>query len=78
MKYPELILKRLAETKELLMKERTIKKVIKAGVGAGEGGRGKIEPCLKANDRPGEKAEMYKKCQHYLTKVFTTLNFFLN
>ena len=40
--------------------------------------RGKIEPCLKANDRPGEKAEMYKKCQHYLTKVFTTLNFFLN
>ena len=76
MKYPELILKRLPETKELLMKERTIKKVIKAGVGGGGGG--KIEPCLKANDRPGEKAEMYKKCQHYLTKVFTTLNFFFN
>ena len=48
------------------------------GVGGGGGGRGRIETCLEANDRPGEKAEMYKKCQHYLTKVFTTLNFFLN
>ena len=42
------------------------------------GGRGKIEPCLKANDQPGDKSEMYKKRQHYLTKVSTTLNFFSN
>ena len=48
------------------------------GGGGGGWGRGKIEPRLKANDPPGEKAEMYKKCLHYLTRVSTTLNFFSN
>ena len=38
--------------------------MIGGGLGGG-GGRGRIESCLEANDGPGEKAEMYKKCQHY-------------
>ena len=57
---PRINFKTSARTqRRIIDKERIIKKVI-GGVGGG-GGRGKVEPSLQANDRPGERVEMYKK-----------------